>query len=779
MSVNKLQAALATATNEVTVAAANLNFDFTLVKYEAPKEFQPLGESLSLLRKNDAEHGTSHVTARRLGALFEGISPATPNLLKAYGTRASEISKAAGAKVPKDYAKSIFAEYTGIDGTNIWAAATSSGAAIYVHLLSCILARLFKPPEATAAWVELVKERRKEISTRLENGEVLSFGLAAAAAQQEISRTQLADWDASARAWLQSADSIKESQQKKLDLILKNIHVEVNQEQSAFPSIISAWKIALQTMESLVTGMPQAVHDGAALLGLSAWHLYPDMTILGTKTIDLRMSDPLINPGGVLTVGFRDSINLSQPGVHWSLSLAHLRYYGPPVNVVAELTTDMGRITFTEFIQCVLGAILERWNIYGNEMAPAMRLMIAIAQSVQISPHRCSILERCARKILESLGNAASIWLHAEGEEKEVADRLTKLGSRRHSKFFSRSADLKKGIISAPQMPFFGLLDWQFLLESMVSTEVRIRFLRQTCLKIPGLAADDVLIRYYQNPYDSSPNDNASFATALPRLVSPLKRKRKSRDSSVTVRHCRWTTMDMKRDDEDIFKLHNHNSYGRFRYICRDLDFEKVGDDGTIETFSFVVGHPKLAGLFIARSALRKLEPQFILNTSLTNNDIQLYLESGILNPHSILIRLSMDQTSFSRTLLTLSVAEKVYKMIPEAKINVEVFEGSLIESRWAANLWSRFGDSNVATSSMKFESNASDPDSKDVFSMLAFFESGNCDVDPKQLGGVIALSSADALYIDMKVGQPKSAWKVFNSSSYSVIHSRSLLNTS
>jgi hypothetical protein len=54
MSINKLQAALATATNEVTFAAANLHFDFILVKYEAPNEFQPLVESLCLLRKNDA-----------------------------------------------------------------------------------------------------------------------------------------------------------------------------------------------------------------------------------------------------------------------------------------------------------------------------------------------------------------------------------------------------------------------------------------------------------------------------------------------------------------------------------------------------------------------------------------------------------------------------------------------------------------------------------------------------------------------------------------------------
>jgi hypothetical protein len=118
-TLGKLQAALASATNEVTVAAANINFDFTLVKYEAPKEYHPLGQLLAPTRKHDAENGKTHVTARRLGALFEGVCPSTPNLIKAYGTRVSDISKQATEKQPNDYSKSIFAAFAGVDGTSI------------------------------------------------------------------------------------------------------------------------------------------------------------------------------------------------------------------------------------------------------------------------------------------------------------------------------------------------------------------------------------------------------------------------------------------------------------------------------------------------------------------------------------------------------------------------------------------------------------------------------------------------------------------------------------
>jgi hypothetical protein len=47
MSFGRLQAALVAATSEVTMAAASINFDFTLVKIEAPQEYKQLGSLLS------------------------------------------------------------------------------------------------------------------------------------------------------------------------------------------------------------------------------------------------------------------------------------------------------------------------------------------------------------------------------------------------------------------------------------------------------------------------------------------------------------------------------------------------------------------------------------------------------------------------------------------------------------------------------------------------------------------------------------------------------------
>lgn len=133
---------------ELTVAAANFNIDFSLMKVEAPKEFHGVRDALSKNRRNAAEEGQPHVTARRLGALFEAIVPPIPHLIQAYGNRVSAISSRTTTKSQKFPTSEIFAAHAGPDATSIWAAATSGRGALAVHLLACMLARIWKGPEA-------------------------------------------------------------------------------------------------------------------------------------------------------------------------------------------------------------------------------------------------------------------------------------------------------------------------------------------------------------------------------------------------------------------------------------------------------------------------------------------------------------------------------------------------------------------------------------------------------------------------------------------------------
>jgi hypothetical protein len=196
-SLGAFQVALTSAQQTTNLAAANLNFDFALVKVAAPIEYQALGQSLSIRRKYEAEDGPLHTIARKLGALFAREAPNVPNLISAYGKRASEISQNPKANPTTSKAYSVFADHVGADGTSLWAAATSGRSTITIHLLACMLARVWNPTEAVSLWTELVAAKKAQLQERVDNDE---FQLSdATSARIEITRDQLIAWDNSAR----------------------------------------------------------------------------------------------------------------------------------------------------------------------------------------------------------------------------------------------------------------------------------------------------------------------------------------------------------------------------------------------------------------------------------------------------------------------------------------------------------------------------------------------------------------------------------------------------
>ena len=91
-------------------------------------------------------------------------------------------------------------------------------------------------------------------------------------------------------------------------------------------------------MNDLILGRPQRINDGDVMLGLLSWHLYPDMTVLGvgTRTYHVPQQDRLIAPGGMITVGMGSREGCPDETIYWSLPLAHMRFYGDPVNAEHE-----------------------------------------------------------------------------------------------------------------------------------------------------------------------------------------------------------------------------------------------------------------------------------------------------------------------------------------------------------------------------------------------------------------------------------------------------------
>lgn len=127
-AVNSLRA-------EATNALVNVNFElsfFTKRLIEPPPEYAGVGQHLAPTRRQEAQDGARHVTARQLGLLFKDrdMLPSTPELIKAYGLRASEIARSSVANPRGNDSHGAFAGMIGADATTLWAAATSGRPAI-------------------------------------------------------------------------------------------------------------------------------------------------------------------------------------------------------------------------------------------------------------------------------------------------------------------------------------------------------------------------------------------------------------------------------------------------------------------------------------------------------------------------------------------------------------------------------------------------------------------------------------------------------------------------
>jgi hypothetical protein len=197
-SVGRIIASAFSLNPEIQASLASINFDFSLLKVEAATEYLGVGHSLTKLRRRDAEDGSSHITARKLAALFDSEIPSTPKLFAAYGHRATEISGSPVSNPQGTAAHGAFKAHVGADGTTVWAAATSGKEALALHLLACMLARIWPADEAVSIWFELVKVRRTQLRDRIESGHAVHAS-SLFASRAEIQRSQLAEWDASAR----------------------------------------------------------------------------------------------------------------------------------------------------------------------------------------------------------------------------------------------------------------------------------------------------------------------------------------------------------------------------------------------------------------------------------------------------------------------------------------------------------------------------------------------------------------------------------------------------
>ncbi|KAF8850687.1 hypothetical protein BDZ45DRAFT_185766 [Acephala macrosclerotiorum] len=535
-AIGRVTAALATVHNENSAALANFNFDFTLIKREAPVEYSAVGATISRKRKIDAEEGRLHKTARKLGALFEGSLPRTEKLFRSYGKRVSEISSIPSIN-PRDGLDrgGFFANHVGAETTSIWAAVTSGSAAIAVHLLGCMLARMFPSSEAISIWTELVQKQKaaiieaeKDVMYAEEQYSSMS------ATRQEIARAELASWDASARAWLQSADQAKELQHKQTMLIIENTSLPVNNNHNTHASVLKAWTSALQAMDNLLAGIPQRVQDGAILLAISSWHLYPDMAVYGASCVEAKQKDSLFDPAALLTVGLEHSRDDAK-GVYWSLPLACLQYYGQPVETSRTVSRENSRVNYQEFAYIILGCLFHGWKAFAVTNDEGVKWILQMSRLLKVTAHSRSARQETDLRWLRFLLQTAERFSEAGEAETKIAHQLMNLGRRRSAFFHAPS--------SAP-LPLFGLSQVEIMLPILQDEEERIIFLRRLAPHLSN-KGESCLIKYRYTAPDGELK-SLEWATIYPKKQTSGKRTHDGQlkiSEEPSFKHVRWINL--------------------------------------------------------------------------------------------------------------------------------------------------------------------------------------------------------------------------------------------
>ncbi|CAG9949320.1 unnamed protein product [Clonostachys rosea f. rosea IK726] len=242
----------------------------------------------------------------------------TPNLVRIYGNRASEIVQEVASDTAKgSNNRGLFSNWLGPDATSIWAAATSGSGAISAHLLACMLARIWSSSEAVAIWREMIQARKDILS------------------------------------------KIDLRQQKQLLLLIENAGIPINDECDTYTSVSQSVDNRTYCDGKHCERYTQSIKDGSALLALSSWHLYPDMFVLGAGPDRVIQNDPL---------------------AFWSLPLAYLKYYGDPVTTSRIFGDHASRLSISEFNYVVFGSILSNWGVYGKTIPTAAEFLVVLDQ---------------------------------------------------------------------------------------------------------------------------------------------------------------------------------------------------------------------------------------------------------------------------------------------------------------------------------------------------------------------------------------------------------------
>ncbi|CAH0044678.1 unnamed protein product [Clonostachys solani] len=801
-SFGNFNAALSSFRAEATNALVNINLEINFSKFvKPPPEYDAIGQNLARSRRDEAQNGARHILARKLGLLFKNHAalPPTPNLIKAYGERASEIAKSSTANPRGQPSHGPFSEVIGADATTLWAAATSGRRSLQCHLLACFLARMWESTEATSIWVEIIARRRRELQEQLEaDGELDNEVLLAATS--DYVRSDIHDWDASARAWLRAADGVMSKQQIQLRLIVDNLDMPVNVKPDTYDSVIEAWASSMTQMESLLMGVPLQVYSGDILIGLLSWHIYPDMLYLSSKDQKIHQDDPLIKGRGILTLGLEPSPRRAKDcqSVYWALPLAHLRYYGLPVTRMATIRlSDKDRLTVDEMLWAFLSAYIIQWD---DGSVPTAEILQYISD-VAIQLHWNMGYESSPKDKGHRDDETQRKW--KSGREVHKKDSWLTMFSRISLLFKDRLEDQRirklrnmgQRYYPASFAPFQGIFGVETFLRSARRTEDMIELLRLAASSMATQSSPyEFLIVYMKKYFDSATRQlcyESEFATAVP----DYQITRTGWDANTQRQHRRWVSSHLSRE---ILKhrLEQVNSYGEKAVVAgsssypvflrspklsrprdasgdgikyranpstRDMLTAHFGPSRSNQTRWYKVVYGDIDEIALLRMGWMQEDRPKILQPSDSlkepgSGEYKFVLKISkimkLFRPENVRFedcaRMLDLNTPKHDVILGMTLVNSLYRSLPKATVDVRVIQEGFEEAHWITSMLSPRSPRAVRQASHHRlpAYNPQDLTDSECFACIAMMETGSYNLHPGDLNNVFALCSTDSLYI-------------------------------
>lgn len=488
-------------------------------------------------------------------------------------------------------------------------------------------------------------------------------------------------------------------------------------------AIINSWTRALLALENLIKGRGQRIQSGEVLLGLSSRHLYPDISVVNDESHHIKQSDPLISPGGIITIGLHNKPDEADNGIYWSLPLAHMRYYGDPTVATRHTGLRESQVTSDQFIFVALGSVLSSWRLLDQDLETPLQVINMLSESVVNTLSKRSTKSRSQIMLIKWMSMISRLiqaYGKEQGAEKQQLDRLISFGRRRCPDLIA--------VHRLHPSPFFGFTNFEVLLSTFRPEKVqqKIAFLRKwSRATFSSHDIREAIIEYSEHQHS-----NIKYTYLAPQHAITRKRPRDGNFTIPTARDFHWVAGPPK--------YHLPVNQRNDSYVMIP-----PGPGGKPAPFGFLCGHPGSAAIYLPahreKKSKSKSSKPLPKHNHLGVKDIFYCLKTGVLEVAQLANRLCLESyrhefSEYLESFEALFVAHQIYSSLPGAKVNLNVTSKQLQLTWWKSLQEKRCPDGTVPL--------------PEVFSCITLFETGFLELDPSKLTDAVAICSDNSIFV-------------------------------